>query len=248
MIKFNFLPKFSILIIGVFILFTIVGTLTHEFGHIVVAKYLGYNTYLNYGSMNYRSKDYVNDKDFKKIEKLFEGNDYEDYDNWPEELKVKIEELNTILREKYPQNKIHSLWITIGGPAETLLTSFIGLLILFVRRKKWKVKFKILDWLSVFMSLFILREVFNFITGLYSSIIYSKSNFHGDEFRISRYLGYNEWIIPTLTLISGILISCYVIFKIIPVKFRFTFILSGLVGGILGFALWFGFLGKAVFN
>ncbi len=34
-------------------MFTVVGTLSHEYGHIVVAKYLGYETKLHYGSMNY---------------------------------------------------------------------------------------------------------------------------------------------------------------------------------------------------
>ncbi|WP_301161956.1 hypothetical protein [uncultured Winogradskyella sp.] len=46
----------------------------------------------------------------------------------------------------------------------------------------------------------------------------------------------------------GLLISCYVVFKIIPIKYRFTFIVSGLVGGISGFAIWLGFLGEALFN
>ncbi|WP_340155245.1 hypothetical protein [uncultured Winogradskyella sp.] len=248
MLKFNFLPKFSIIIFCSFILFTIIGTLSHEFGHITVAEYFGYETKLNYGSMSFFEKGYYEDENVKEIENLIKKYKLENYENWTNDLKLKIEENNLIIKDRYPRNEIHDLWITIGGPAQTLLTSCIGLFILFLRRKTRKDQFKLVDWLAVFMSLFVLREVFNFITAIYGSMLYSKSNFHTDEFRISRYLGLNEWIIPTIALMIGLLISCYVVFKIIPIKYRFTFIVSGLVGGISGFAIWLGFLGEALFN
>ncbi|WP_299101496.1 hypothetical protein [uncultured Winogradskyella sp.] len=249
MLKFNFLPKFSFIIITAFILFTIIGTLTHEFGHIAVAKYFGYDTTLDYGSMNYYRNGYLEDENLKEINRFVDKYDYNNYDNWPDDVKFKVEELSQILEEKYPPIKEdHTIWITIGGPAQTLITSCIGLLILFVRRKKGIKAFQLIDWLAVFTALFALREVFNFVSASYSSLLYDKLNFHGDEFRISRYFGYNEWLIPVITLIIGLVISCYVIFKTIPTKFRFTFIISGLIGGVLGFAIWFGFLGAALFN
>jgi len=250
MLKLNFLPKFSIIIFIAFILFTIIGTLTHEFGHIAVAKYFGYKTTLSYGSMGY-SQDFSREEDVKEIKKISEPYMNIDYEEWPEDVKLKLEALDKIIMERYPYNdtiKHQELLITIGGPAQTLLTSFMGLLILFLRRKKWKEQFKLVDWLAVFMSLFALREVFNFVQVSYSSLFNSESNFHGDEFRISRDLGFNEWVIPIITLILGLVISCYVIFKIIPIKYRFSFIVSGLVGGISGFAIWFGFLGETLFN
>ena len=248
MLRFHILPKFLFVIIAAFILFTIVGTLSHEFGHIAVAEYFGYETKLNYGSMNFFKKGYYEDEKVKEIENLIKDYKLENYENWPNDLKLKIEQNNVFIRERYPRNETHDLWITIGGPAQTLLTSFIGLLVLYKRRNKWVSGFKILDWFAIFMALFALREVFNFVIACYSSWFNSESNFHIDEFRISRYLGFNEWIVPSITLIVGLLISCVVIFKIIPIKYRFTFIISGLVGGISGFAIWFGFLGEALFN
>lgn len=248
MLKLNFLPKFSIGIILAFILFTIIGTLSHEYGHIVVAKYFGYETKLNYGSMNYFHVGYFEDEDVKELEKIEDKHKDIDFNDVSEEVKLRAKKLYDDIDTKFPYNKTNSLWITIGGPAQTLLTSTIGLAILFVRRKKRLSGFKMIDWLAVFMSLFALREVFNFVQALFSSIVFSKSNFYGDEFRISRYLSLNEWIIPIITLVIGLFISFYVIFKIIPLKYRFTFILSGLVGGILGFAIWFGFLGETLFN
>jgi hypothetical protein len=48
--------KFIILTF-IFILFTPIGTISHEYGHIVVAKFLGYKTTLHYASMNWYSED-----------------------------------------------------------------------------------------------------------------------------------------------------------------------------------------------
>lgn len=49
-----------------FVVFTIIGTLSHELGHIAVAKYLGYSTTLHFGSMNYES-----DFPYSKSHELF---------------------------------------------------------------------------------------------------------------------------------------------------------------------------------
>lgn len=251
MLKFNVLPKFSIIICFTFILFTVIGTLSHEYGHIAVAKYFGYDTTLSYGSMNYYPKGYLEDDDLKEIKEISEPYMDIDYEDWPEDIKFKLEPLDKVVMERYPYNdthKLHSLLITIGGPAQTMLTSFIGLLILFFRRKNWSIKFEILDWIAVFMSLFALREVFNFLDVLFVLMSNSEANFYTDEFGISTGLGCNEWVIPILSFILGMLISCYVIFKIIPLKYRFSFIIAGFVGGIVGFATWFGYLGPALFN
>jgi len=53
--------KKTIILTVAFILFTVVGTLSHEYGHIIVAKKLGYNTTLHYGSMDYTSKLHTNE-------------------------------------------------------------------------------------------------------------------------------------------------------------------------------------------
>ena len=53
MIRFQFLPHFSIRIVITFVVFTAIGTILHEFGHQAVAEYFGYETKLSYGSVNY---------------------------------------------------------------------------------------------------------------------------------------------------------------------------------------------------
>ncbi|MDT0295702.1 hypothetical protein ACFQ3R_14905 [Mesonia ostreae] len=81
MITFNFYKNLFVRFIIVFILFTAIGALSHEFGHIAVAKYLDYETELSYGSMNYYPNGYKEDIDVKKLNQLNEkyiGQNYED--------------------------------------------------------------------------------------------------------------------------------------------------------------------------
>jgi hypothetical protein len=231
-------------------LFTIIGTLSHELGHIAVAKFFGYDTTLDYGSMNYYPKGFLKDEHVIKTKEISKAHIDVDYSEWPKELKHKVEALNEIIKNKYPYDdskKTHDLWITLGGPSQTMFTSFCGLMLLYLRRKQWKTKFIIIDWLAVFMALFAMREIFNYVHALYDLLFNSESDFFGDEYRISRYLGFNEWVFPSLMFLLGLLISMYVIFKIIPLKLRFTFVIGGLLGGISGFLIWFGFLGEALF-
>ena len=246
MTQHQFLPHFSIRIIISFIFFTAIGTLSHEFGHMAVAKYFGYETTLSYGSMRYDYPGFKEDPIFIEYQKIWEEN--------TESIKNKKEfdgqerylELLETLKLKYPYQKPNAHWVMLGGPAQTILTSFLGLFILFYRKSKRKGYFVLFDWIGVFLSLFVLREVFNFIMTLYGFIFNGSTISNNDEFRISRYLNLNQWTIPTITMILGLAISLYVIFRVIPMKYRFTFIISGLIGGIAGFFMWLRFLGPIV--
>ena len=232
-----------------FVLFTIIGTVSHEYGHIIVAKTLGYETTLHYGSMNSYPKGYSNDKDviaFKNLTK-----DYVDvkYDSWPKELKDKAQEYKNILEKRYWNEKSNNdLFITIGGTLQTTLTGTIGLLILIWRRKIiCKKGMRTLDWLVVFLSLFWLREVFNLVTSIGGELISPNGTwFGGDELYISRDLNLWSGTIPIILATIGTVIAIYVVFKIIPKKIRLTFILSGFVGAIMGFILWMHIIGPKI--
>ncbi|SDS98840.1 hypothetical protein [Winogradskyella sediminis] len=248
-LRFKVLPKFSIVVCTAFILFTVIGTLSHELGHITVAKYLGYDTTLDFGSMSWYPKGYLEDPIVHELNTIVETYDYNNYEDWPEEITLKVESLSMVLNENYPIiSETDNFYITLGGPIQTLLTSGIGLLILYLRRKVWCIPFQFVDGLAVMMALFALREVFNYVHALYDVVCFSETEFMADEFKISRYLGYNEWLIPSVAMIIGVLISAFVIFKILPVHYRFTFILSGFIGGIVGYGLWFGGFGAMLFN
>lgn len=237
-----------ILTIG-FILFTVIGTISHEYGHIIVAKSFGYETTLHYGSMNYLPKGYLEDKDVIAVRDLTK--DYVDieYDSWPKDIKEKTEEYNNILQKRYWNKKSNSgLLVTVGGPLQTTLTGTIGLLILLWRRKSiYKNGLKVLDWLAIFLSLFWLREIFNLVTSIGGELISPNGTwFGGDELYISQSLNLWSGTISLILATIGTIIAIYVVFRIIPKKIRLTFILSGFVGGIVGFILWMNIIGPKI--
>jgi len=237
-----------ILTIG-FILFTVIGTISHEYGHIIVAKSFGYETTLHYGSMNYLPKGYLEDKDVIAVRDLTK--DYVDieYDSWPKDIKEKTEEYNNILQKRYWNKKSNSgLLVTVGGPLQTTLTGTIGLLILLWRRKSiYKNGLKVLDWLAIFLSLFWLREIFNLVTSIGGELISPNGTwFSGDELYISQSLNLWSGTISLILATIGTIIAIYVVFRIIPKKIRLTFILSGFIGGIVGFILWMNIIGPKI--
>ncbi len=219
-----------------FILFTIIGTVSHELGHIAVAKYRGYQTTLHYASMNYDTRaliDEVNQIYFENQKAIENGDDFEGKEAY--EQKIKDFELDQLL-------------ITFGGPIQTMLTGLIGLAILFYRRKQIQINgILFLDWLVVFLTLFWLREVFNLVTSVGDALISGNSfYFGGDERNISEMLNLPLGTIPILFAAIGSIITIVVVFRIIPLKSRLTFISGGLVGGIVGFVLWIYILGPVV--
>lgn len=241
--------KSLLILTVVFILFTVIGTVSHEYGHIAVAKMFDYETNLHYGSMSYYPKGYLEDKDLKALKSLAKDYVNSDYDSWPEEIKEKTKEYNNILQKRYwNEESNNSLFVTIGGPLQTILTGTIGLIILMVRRKSIHQNgLKILDWLAVFLSLFWLREIFNLITSIGGKIISQNETwFGGDELHISTGLNLWSGTIPIILATLGLAVANYVIFKIISKKIRLTFILSGLIGGIMGFILWMNIIGPKI--
>ena len=242
MVTFNFKLKFFLITVLAFMLFTVIGTLSHELGHITMAELLGNDAKLFYGSMTSAPEGYWEDEDVIAFQKFFEDN-RDKLEANPTERKKLLEPYFKPIEEKYPRNPSRSILITIGGPLQTILTSIIGLFMLYFRKSKHKSEFKVLDWLGVFLALFILREVFNGVQGLLVEVFGKVEFYAGDEFGISKYLGWNIWALPSIMMIIGTAVSLYVIFKVIPIRYRLSFILAGLVGGLSGFAIWFGYLG-----
>lgn len=229
-------PYYLFLFTIVFALFTIIGTLSHEYGHIVVAKYFGYKTTLHYGSMTFERNDGYSD-----YETIYSKHKHEIENNIPFPEKV---EFYKLLKEL----KFESFLISIGGPTQTILTGLFGIFALFIRRESIrKTGLKLIDWLSVFLSLFWLREVFNLIVSIASGILNRNGKyFAGDEAKISKIAGFQIGTLPIILGLIGIIVSVFVIFKVVPKKLRLTFIVSGLIGGLAGFILWMEILGPII--
>ena len=246
MIVFRFKPKFSTIIIVVFMLFTVVGTLTHELGHITAAQLLGYETTLSYGYMDYFHKGYNEDEDALLLIEMSEKHKETPYYDLDEKIKEEYKIVFDRLEEKFPTNETHDYLVSLGGPAQTIITALIGFYILYRRESKYRYTYKLIDWLGVFLGLFILREVYNTFGAIVSVVFFNRSEFYADEFSLSRALELNQWVIPIITAVIGLLMALYIIFKVIPLRYRFSFIISGFIGGSLGFVIWFNYLGEII--
>lgn len=202
-------------------------------GHIVVAESLGYDTVLHYGSMNFDNSA-LNDK----LDSIYVNNQFQIENDLPYEQSQEFDKTLTKLGKD-------GFLVTLGGPLQTLFTGTIGLVILLVRRRKIRKQgLKLGDWLAVFLSLFWLREVFNLLHSVLFEILYKQGNyFGGDEMYISEYAGLGPGSLPIVLGIIGLFISLFVIFRILPSKLQIPFILSGIIGGMTGFILWFEFAG-----
>ena len=221
---------------AVFILFTVIGTISHELGHIAVAKGLGYKTSLHYGYMNF------DDSELKdQLTVIYDENKIAIDADLDFEGKDEYEQLSKTYRN-------HLLLVRIGGPLQTMLTGLIGFFILLRRRTHIEEHgLQFLDWLAVFLALFWLRQVFNLIHSvMYGITGLSSQYFGGDELLISWSFSLPSGVIPITTGVAGLLISGFVLFKVIPGKLRQTFILSGLTGGVSGFVIWMYILGPLV--
>lgn len=232
-VNFDFILSFKLIL--VFILMTVIGTLSHELGHYSVAKYLGYDARINYNSTMY-----FNDKLLDFLEEIGTKYRYELKNNldFPEKEKY----FN--LTNNYRWN--HFLF-TLGGPIQTILTGTFGLLLLIFYKKKYITTEKITfyAWIMIFLALFWLRQSANLISALGNYLIYDSNQINGDEMRLANYLEINIWSIQIITGIIGFVVLFYVI-KILPKNIKLTFMVSGLIGGILGYYLWLIQFGKII--
>lgn len=138
--------------------------------------------------------------------------------------------------------------ITLGGPAQTMLTGSVGFLLLYFYRRYYmqaaRLSFK--QWSLVFLSLFWLRQPANFVMWAASGLFTGNFSDNGDEVKISRYLGLSDWFVPAVTGIAGAIILVIVFSRFVPKGQRLTFLLSGLIGGIAGYFFWFEWAGKMI--
>lgn len=161
--------------VGIFIILTIVGCLSHEFGHYIVARMLGYHSKIHYSftswvnlkSYNFIKNTYAAYREEIKKGKIFPLKDYFD--------KIRIE-----------QSKDNFL-ILLGGPLQTMLTASLSFLLLIVltKIKYFKAKRKGLRSLLIYSSLLWLRQLLNGIIWITSYFIFGTFSKSSDEVKIS---------------------------------------------------------------
>ena len=141
----------------------------------------------------------------------------------------------------------HAIFFILGGPLQTVLTGTTGFFLLFVFRKSFDkaARLSVGQWILIFISLFWLRQTANFIIHLGAYVLTGKLH-RRDEWAISRALHLSGWAIPAATALIGVVILAIIIFKFIPLSQRFTFVISGIIGGTLGYFCWLVWLGKYI--
>jgi len=139
------------------------------------------------------------------------------------------------------------LLFIIGGPLQTMATGTIGflLLCLFCANSVYQKNLRIEQWLLIFLSLFWLRELFNFVCAATIAVA-GAYKYTGDEFKIARQLHWNGWWFSVLLALIAFVVLVIITFRFIPVKQRFTFLTAGLTGGIAGAVLWLVLLGPVI--
>ncbi len=229
-------PRLFTVIAFAFILFTVIGTLTHELGHLAVAQLNGYKG----GTIHYGSSNPGTSRDYEIIDSL--------YSVYETEIKS---------RTDFPQQELYNatlkriistqFWITLGGPLQTMLTGTIGFILLLISvstTKRDSVSFK--QWGFIFLSLFWLRQTTNLVVGMAIHLLNGHASERGDEIRLARHLNWPAYSIEATTGVIGFGILVYIVSKIIPLQQRFTFVSAGMFGGIAGYLIWLQWFGKVI--
>ena len=225
--------KISFFIFMGFFLIVPIGTISHELGHYLPAKYLGHSPTLHYNlvSTETTSKE-------KKLIEIVENNKHQ-LDN---DIRFKDENLHSKL---YNELRSENRKILLGGMISTYAIGTLGLLLILYRRYRFKHKIGITDYIGLFLSLFWLRPVFNLFYSLFNYLTgMSSYPFLGDELRASMSFNLKLGTFSILFCIIGIIVSSITTILTIPKQFFIQFLLFGTLGSISGYLMWYVIIGK----
>jgi hypothetical protein len=205
-----------------------VGTVSHEYGHYAVAKYLGYSSKVSYGYTNWNDK---------ATDQFIDST----YLNYSKEIELQLDFPGKNKFYLIQQKQIKDeFWITLGGPSQTMLTGTLGFLLIFSQRKKIRNAnaLSVYQWVIIFLSLFWLRQLANVVTWIAGYFFKGQFSLNGDEIGLAIHLGLPTGSISIITAFIALCLLIFIIFKILPAKIRLTFISAGLFGGVFGYFFW----------
>lgn len=227
--------KFAIIIYFSMILHTIIVTLTHEFGHFIVGRYLGYKSEIHYGYTSWGKNPDLG----SKMEVIYQKNkeaiqSKKDYPEKP--LMLKLFKIDTD----------NHFWMTLGGPFNNILIGTIGFTLILWLRKRHSFANTNFHWFCLFLTFFWMRQPNNLVAWLVKIPINRSNIYSGDEIKLARHLNLPLGTLIWVTGILGTLICGYAILKFIPRDKLLTFLISGFLGGVSGIILWLKILGPLI--
>lgn len=242
----RFQPKLFVALLTGFISFTIVGTLLHETGHYLVAKYYGFDASVHYGHTSFDQMPVAFRRDNDSIQA------WQIKYHLVHQIDDRYVVVDTVA---FPQKQRYQalvkkqqqilLPIHLGGPAQTMLTGTLGVGLLLINRRWWQQKpqLRVGVWLVVFMALFWLRQLFNLVMATFTVLRQGQWSARLDEVLIARNLHLWPASISLVTGLVGLGVLSFITLRVIPASQRPTFIGAGLLGGTFGFWLWLVWLG-----
>ena len=242
---------FALLALG-FIIATIVGTVSHEAGHYLAAKYFGLEPKLTYGAVFPQSS---NREDMAVLDSLYKADEKKIMAKEDSPEKTYFLKFRESLAPKIKLDAQQRFWFTFWGPVETMITGSIGFLLLWLNRdKRLSTELPLRVWICVYLCFFWSRQVFNFLSWIGTYIFTGHISAGGDEVKLSRYLssaGDNATVLQLgwfgfVTAVIAAVILLWATFTIVPKQQRFSFIIAGIVGSLSGFAIWFKWLGPVI--
>jgi len=148
-LKFD-LSLFVLLALG-FIAFTVIGTVSHESGHYLAARCLGYKARLHYGSTSIQS---YRPGEMDYLKSVFEKYLSQIKSKQPFPGKERYDEICSRI-------SMRGFWFTLGGPVQTMLTGTIGLRLVFLFRRRY---FAVAVLLLIVFKFIPAKQRFTFIT------------------------------------------------------------------------------------
>lgn len=228
-------PRLIFLLIITVMLFTVIGTLSHEMGHALVARNYGRDAVIHYGYTSYTAT--AEDSLFQDIAlrnhtEIRAGSDFPERPRF-ESMKQRI------FREQ--RN------ITWGGPGQTMFTGTIGLVLLLSQWRNFKRAERLgsTQWLIVFLTLFWLRQVMNFMIGIGTAALTGSFPRNGDEAQLALHYGLPFWTINAVTFIPAVAV-CILAFSALPKSQRGSFLTAMIIGAPAAYFLWFEILGPVL--
>lgn len=240
-ITFNLKPGlFALLALG-FILTTIVGTLTHEAAHFYVAKHYGFQPKLHYASVSYGD---IAPYALREFDSVYEANKDKILAKQSSPEKEAFLKYRASVGKKLEKQYFN---ITITGPLQTIIAGTLGLLLLWIRKSKIKIRgyLNFADWIFVMLAFFWSRQLANCMLGIYY-FINGRDSSRSDEGNIAEYLDISHWAIDISGAVIASLAILWVVFRVILKQYRFTFLVAGLTGSIAGWMVWMETYGPAI--